>query len=187
MAENTDETQISEAVLVVMAQTRDATAFRKLMDLYQGRLSYYIRRQIGPTDESDDVLQETWLRVHRRIHTLRAPEAFRVWLYKIAHDLSVGHIRKSTRTAQTASDESFDQNVIDTWDEYEAMEHADLVHQTLESLSPEHREVLTLRFLEQMDIEEMAVVVDCATGTVKSRLHYAKAALRKQIEEQLNG
>ncbi len=67
------------------------------------------------------------------------------------------------------------------------MANAELVHRTLENLSPIHSEVLTLRFLEQMELSEIAEVVGCAIGTIKSRLHYAKASLREQIEGDTNG
>ena len=67
------------------------------------------------------------------------------------------------------------------------MANVELVHRTLQSLSPEHREVLTLRFLEQMEIDDIAEVVGCPPGTVKSRLHYAKGVLRRQIEERIHG
>ncbi len=63
---------------------------------------------------------------------------------------------------------------------------AELVHAALVGLSVDHRRVLTLRFLEDMPIEEIAEVVGCAPGTVKSRLHYAKLALRRRIEELLD-
>lgn len=187
MTEKPEHLQMGEAVLVVMAQARDRSAFRQLMRRYEGRLTYYVRRLIGPTDESDDVVQEIWVLLHRKLSSLRAPEAFRSWLYRIAHDVAVSHIRRSARTPQPVADETTgNSDVIDSWNEFEAMDKADLVHRTLESLSQEHREVLTLRFLEQMEIEEIAAVVVCAAGTVKSRLHYAKAALRKRIEEEIN-
>lgn len=187
MTDKPENVQMGEVILVAMAQARDLSAFRKLMMLYEGRLTYYVRRLIGPTDESEDVVQEIWVLVHRKLFTLRAPEAFRAWLYKIAHDVAVSHIRRTARTPQPVLDDTTESSdVVDSWNEFEAMENADLVHRTLESLSREHREVLTLRFLEQMEIEEIAAVVECAAGTVKSRLHYAKAALRKQIEEQIN-
>jgi RNA polymerase sigma-70 factor (ECF subfamily) len=64
---------------------------------------------------------------------------------------------------------------------------ADLVHAGLRSLSIDHRRVLTLRFLENMSIEEIANVLQCSSGTVKSRLHYAKAALCRRIEEHKHG
>jgi len=187
MTEKSEQAQMGEAVLVALAQARDLSAFRKLMMRYEGRLTYYVRRLIGPTDESDDVVQEIWVLVHRKLFSLRAPEAFRSWLYRIAHDVAVNHIRRTARTPQPVPDETIGSSaVIDSWNEFEAMDNAELVHRTLESLSHEHREVLTLRFLEQMEIEEIAAVVACAEGTVKSRLHYAKAALRNRIEDEIN-
>jgi RNA polymerase sigma-70 factor (ECF subfamily) len=64
-----------------------------------------------------------------------------------------------------------------------AFENAELVHLALHGLSVDHRRALTLRFLEDMTIEEIAEVIGCRSGTVKSRLHYAKIALRRRIEE----
>ncbi|MBL8851130.1 MAG: sigma-70 family RNA polymerase sigma factor, partial [Planctomycetaceae bacterium] len=61
--------------------------------------------------------------------------------------------------------------------------NAELVHAALGALSVDHRRVLTLRFLEDMSIEDIAAVLSCSHGTIKSRLHYAKAALRRRIEE----
>ena len=173
---------IGESVLVALAQSRDLAAFHELVSLYQGRLTYYVRRLIGCTHETEDVVQELWIVVYRRLATLRTPEAFRVWLFKIAHDVAVSYLRRVSRVPEPMSSEIEHSDVIDSWDEFEAMENAELVHRTLESLSHEHREVLTLRFLEQMELSDIAEVVGCVTGTVKSRLHYAKAALRKQIE-----
>lgn len=177
----------AESVLVVLAQTRDLAAFHDLVGLYQARLTYYVRRIIDCEQETEDVIQEVWMLVHRRLATLEAPEAFRVWLFKIAHDVAVSHLRRVLKAPKPLSVELDFSDSIDSWDEFEAMANAELVHRTLESLSPEHREVLTLRFLEQMEIGDIAAVVGCASGTVKSRLHYAKSALRQQIEEQVNG
>ena len=67
------------------------------------------------------------------------------------------------------------------------LEAAELVHFALSRISPEHREVLTLRFLEEMKIEEIAEAIDCPVGTVKSRLHYASREIQSVIEEQENG
>ena len=69
----------------------------------------------------------------------------------------------------------------------DAFESAELVHAALAGLSIDHRRVLTLRFLEDMSIEDIAEVVSCSAGTVKSRLHYAKGALRRRIEELTHG
>ncbi len=179
--------EFGESVLVALAQSRELAAFHELVSRYQGRLTYYVRRLIGRTQETDDVVQELWIVVFRRLATLNSPEAFRVWLFKIAHDVAVSHLRRVARAPEPMSSDLYVSDVIDSWNELEAMENAELVHRTLESLSSEHREVLTLRFLEQMELSEIAEIVGCTAGTVKSRLHYAKAALRKQIEGKSHG
>jgi RNA polymerase sigma-70 factor (ECF subfamily) len=174
--------EMSESVLVVLAQHRDLDAFHELVRRFQARLTYYVRRLMGRTHEVDDVVQELWIVVHRRLATLQSTEAFRVWLFKIAHDVAVSYLRRVVREPEPMSDEVPFSAAVDSWNEFEAMENAELVHRTLEGLSREHREVLTLRFLEQLELSEIAEIVGCTTGTVKSRLYYAKTALRKQIE-----
>ena len=117
-----------------------------------------------------------------RLPTLKAPEAFRVWLYKITHDLAVSHLRKQIRYNDVVDQHELP-NELEDWNELELLERAELVHLALEALSPSHREVMTLRFLEDLSLSEIAEVVGCSVGTVKSRLHYAKAEIRKTIEE----
>lgn len=173
--------EISERMLVMQAQARDAAAFRALVTRYERRVVYYIRRMLGDAPDAFDVMQDVWLLVFRRLPALSAPEAFRVWLYKIAHDTTVTQLRKRSRSPEPISDEIISEEP-ETWNEFEALERAELVHRTLELLSPPHREVLTLRFLEGLEIDEIANIVGCEIGTVKSRLHYAKKSLRQQME-----
>ena len=173
--------QSEEAVLVLQAQQGDGEAFRTLVELYDRRLLYFIRRILGETEEAFDVLQEVWLSVHHKIQKLRSPRAFRVWIYRIAHDQTISALRRSRRAVpleEPPLDEVPDVNLPDS-----IFDAADLVHTAIMSLSLDHRRVLTLRFLEDMSIEEISNVLECSTGTVKSRLHYAKAALGRQIEE----
>lgn len=171
--------EISDRMLVVQAQARDQAAFRELVTRYERRLAYYIRRMLGG---AFDVMQDVWLLVFRKLPALEAPEAFRVWLYKIAHDVTVSRLRKQAHRHQSIPDDELISGELETWNEFEALERAELVHRTLEQLSPSHREILTLRFLEGLELAEIANVVGCELGTVKSRLHYAKRSLRRQME-----
>jgi RNA polymerase sigma-70 factor (ECF subfamily) len=82
---------------------------------------------------------------------------------------------------------SIDEHVADLedtsdWNDLELFENAELVHEALGQLSLPHREVLTLRFLEGLGLSEIAGIVGCSVGTVKSRLYYAKSAMRKLLE-----
>lgn len=180
MSERMDEFRQSEEA-VLLAQQGDGQAFRTLVELYDRRLLYFIRRILGESEEAFDVLQEVWLRVHRNLHQLRSPRAFRVWLYRIAHDQTISALRRSRRAIPL--EEPPLEQVPDVYLPDSIFDAADLVHTALTSLSWDHRRVLTLRFLEDMSIDEIADVLDCSPGTVKSRLHYAKAALGRRIEE----
>jgi RNA polymerase sigma-70 factor (ECF subfamily) len=173
-----------EKLTVLRAQAREAGAFEQLVRLYERRMLYYVHRLLGNDFDRADVLQEIWLKVFLKIPSLRAPEAFRVWLYKIAHDVAVSQLRKNSRlpTPELPDENVPDDSVGSTEDELELLEDASQVHLALAKLSLPHREVLTLRFLEGLDLSEIAEVTDTSLGTVKSRLHYAKFEMRRLLE-----
>jgi RNA polymerase sigma-70 factor, ECF subfamily len=175
---------IYEKLLVVRAQDRDERAFHALVTQYERRMLYYIHRLLGNDADLADVMQETWIRVFHRITTLRAPEAFRVWVYKIAHDVAVSQLRKNKRQEIAGLGDELATERSDTsdWNECELLDNAEFVHKALDQLSLPHREVLTLRFLEELDLAEISEVVGCSVGTVKSRLHYARIAMRHLLE-----
>jgi RNA polymerase sigma-70 factor, ECF subfamily len=183
MSDRSPMTGVHERMVVVLAQARDQPAFQELVRRYERRVLYYIRRMIGETPDSLDVLQDVWLRVFKTLPRLRAPEAFRVFLYRVAHDVAVDHLRRRRRDVPVIDGEPIADDATDPWNELEALERSELVHQLLADLSPEHREVLTLRFLESLDVAEIAAVTSTSEGTVKSRLHYAKLALRRRLED----
>ena len=174
------ETQ--EALCVVRAQQGDRDAFANLVDTYDRRLLYFIRRLIGETDEASDVVQSVWLQVHRSLRKLKSPRAFRVWLYRIAHAQAMTLLRQRM-SAEELFETLEDLDVPTDSQEFAISENAELIHLALQDLSVVHRRVLVLRFLEDMTIEEIAQVLECRSGTVKSRLYYARVSLRQRIKE----
>ena len=177
--------QFEEALLVLKAQQGDRGAFHALVEQYDRRLLYFIRRMLADPDEACDVLQRVWLIVFRQLQRLQTAHAFRVWLYRIAHDQTISVLRKK-RVQISIEDRPLDGVPDDSLREA-AFETAEALHRALQSLSVDHSRVLTLRFLEEMSIDEIAAVLDCSPGTIKSRLHYARAALRRRIEEDEHG
>lgn len=167
---------------MLLAQGGDRAAFAELVERYDRRLLYFVRRILDGADEAFDVVQGVWLQVQRTLPKLQAPRAFRVWLYRIAHDQAISTLRRRSRERLRLDDVPVD-NVPDNGAPATDFEAADLVHTALGALSVDHRRVLTLRFLEEMSVNEIADVLQCSAGTVKSRLYYAKAALRRRIEE----
>jgi RNA polymerase sigma-70 factor (ECF subfamily) len=171
--------KLLQRTLVVRCQLGDRRALEELFLRFNRPLGYYLRQMMA-RDDIDDARQETWLTVLRTIGQLRSPEAFAVWLYRIAHNKAMS--RLSGNASTTLLDEDAAADIPDDsdsdFDESDAARiHAELVH-----LGERHREVLLLRFIEDLSYEQMAEVIGCTVGTVRSRLHYAKAALRLRLE-----
>jgi RNA polymerase sigma-70 factor (ECF subfamily) len=171
--------QIFERLLVVRAQAGDEAAFSELVERFSPRLRYFLRKMLSSADGAEDALQDVWLDVLRHLPRLADPQALVAWLYRIARDQAFGRLRKRGRAEQPL-DEA---RVIDESEESDfSPEDAARIHAALDELPAEQREVLVLRFLEEMSYEEIARVVGCQLGTVRSRIHYGKRALRKALE-----
>jgi len=179
-----DSKRLHERVLVLRAQLGDRAAFHELVEQYQERLAYYVQRLVRDWHQSRDLLQQVWLDVFRKLGKLQSPEAFRVWLYRIAHDRVVTFIRRQRLESDARERVAVDAVETDHWNDLDLLENAELVHVALGRLSITHREIMTLRFLEGMDVREIARVTECSEGTAKSRLHYAKSAMRRIVEEE---
>jgi RNA polymerase sigma-70 factor (ECF subfamily) len=166
--------RVYRSVLVVRCQAGDRAAFEELVGLYQPRLRYFMARMVGE-HAADDRLQEVWLEVYRGVARLADPGAFHAWLYQIARRRALRELRKKQKPLSPL--EGMD--LAEEAEEEFSAEDAERVHEGLGRLAPEHREVLLLRFFEGMAYEDIARVLGCHLGTVRSRLHYAKRALRR--------
>jgi RNA polymerase sigma-70 factor, ECF subfamily len=176
---NEDADQLYESVLVLRCQARDEAAFEELVDRFTPRLRYYLRRMLGGEQPAEDALQEVWLDAFRGLPRLNEPRAFSAWIYRLARDRAFRELRRRRSYLPL---EEFD--LIDeiSGEVQFSTEDAARIHQALDALPPEHREVLLLRFIEDMTYQQIAGIVGCELGTVRSRLFYAKRALRRLIE-----
>ena len=172
--------ELIEQVLLLRCQIGDKDAFAELIERYQKPLRYFISRLLDDEAVAEDVIQDTWLSVIKKIHGLREAEAFPTWLYRIARNKVYQQLRRNKRTFE------LDENLAVANDVEENIFSADdaaKIHRCLAKLKPVHKEVVLLRFLEQMSYEQIAKVIGCNIGTVRSRIHYAKLALRKEMEK----
>ena len=173
--------RLHEQLLVLRCQAGDEDAFEELVARYHPRLRYYLRRILPRADHADDVLQEVWLAVFRALPRLADPAALAAWLYRIARDKA--SVQWRGRPPERLLDVS---DIVEepSQDNEFRQEDAQEIHASLDQLTPEQREVLVLRFLEDMTYEQIAKVTGCPIGTVRSRLYYAKLALRQAIEHR---
>lgn len=169
-----------QRLLVLRCQTGDEAAFSELCQRYSPPLRYYLRKMLGQrAGEADDLLQDVWLDVFKHLPRLADPAAFPAWIYRIARDRALRHLRKRWPGASTLVEEAVAEESAEP--EFTA-EDSRRVHAALDELPPEHREVLLLRFLEELSYDEIARVIELPLGTVRSRIHYAKRALKQILE-----
>jgi RNA polymerase sigma-70 factor (ECF subfamily) len=172
---------VHETVQILRAQAGDVVAFEELVSRYSPRLNYYLLKVLGRQEAAADSAQDVWLAVYRGLPRLRRPESFRTWLYRIARDRAAREIRDRRPQQQLIDEDAL--AAANSAEEEFTEEDAARIHQALGGLSKAHREVLILRFIEDMSYEEIAEVSGCNIGTVRSRIHYAKQLLRTQMEE----
>lgn len=165
--------------LALRCQSGDPAAFADLIAVMERPLLYYATSLTGNQDSALDVLQDVWLKVVHGIRKLRDPGSLRPWLYAITHGIAVDRIRrdyKRDKAEQSQLDDAL------SLEEPSFEEDAAAIRDALSRLGVKHREVLVLHFLQDLSILEIAKVVGCSEGTVKSRIHYAKRQMKQILE-----
>jgi RNA polymerase sigma factor (sigma-70 family) len=173
----TEKQSIYNELLVLRCCRGQKEALDELVQTWGPPLFYYIHRLIEDEQEALPVLQETWVKVLQGIWKLREPRKLPFWLYSIARKTALSHLRDDRskkamlQRAEAASNtEDYEINC--------AFDDAEQVHYGLGQISLQHREILTLFFLQDLSIEEIAGVLGIPVGTVKSRLYHAKRGLK---------
>jgi RNA polymerase sigma-70 factor (ECF subfamily) len=163
--------------IALRCQSGEPGAFEDLIAVMERPLLYYATSLTGNQDSGLDVLQEVWIRAFRGIRGLREPGSLRSWLYSITHGIAVDRIRRNTLREQAEKvqldipPEAAEPSFVE--------EDSAALHKALNEIGLKHREVLVLHFLEDLSMAEIAKVVGCSEGTVKSRIYYAKKAMKQ--------
>jgi len=177
-----------------VAQLRrgDLDALSTLIASYQNRLYRYLLRLVHKPAEAEDLFQQTWLRVAEKIRSYDPSRNFDPWLFTLARNLAFDHLRRiqpqslDETTEDVPSGETMISRLASSeaspFDQLVAGERARRLANALESLPVTYREVLTLRFEEEMKIEEIAAVLGAPLSTVKSRLRRSLVQLRGLLE-----
>jgi RNA polymerase sigma-70 factor (ECF subfamily) len=172
-----------EPLPVAEARAGNAEAWAALFQRYRLPLYVYIFELVRDEQTSLDLVQETFLNAFRHLDTLREDSKFGSWLFGIAHQKCIQQWRRRDREAEfreelepPESDNAPVESLIREEQEAEFMK-------LLETLPIAQRSAILLHYVEDFSLEEIAGITGTNVGTVKSRLHYAKRALRKLLEE----
>lgn len=177
----TQRDQIDETFLVLRSQSGDRAAFNDLLTRVQAPLFRYVFGLVRDKALSEDILQEVFLLIYRKIGWLRDPSLFRPWAYRIASREAFARLKKEKWwTEQLREDEALE-NVPTA--EVSQPVPIEEVRALLSAASPASRAVLILHYLEDMTLAETAEILGIPPGTAKSRLTYGLQKIRRAIEE----
>jgi len=181
--------------LVVRVQKGDKTAFDLLARKYQHKIAKLISRYVRDRREVEDVTQEALIKAYRAIGGFRGESAFYTWLYRIAVNTAKNYLESQSRRPPGSDMEIEGAELIESGEglrdqatpERQMLtdEIATTVHRVLELLPPDLRTAITLREIEGMSYEEIAEVMDCPIGTVRSRIFRAREAIDRELRPLL--
>ena len=189
-----------DAALVERARQGDVRAFEMLVIKYQRRIERLIARMIRDTDLVQDIAQETFIRAYRALPRFRGESAFYTWLYRIAVNTAkkaLGDLKRDllvTESARAGRDEDGDEtsrveNELTDGETPDALlaskQIANAVNSAIEDLSEDLRQAITLREIEGLSYEEIADVMNCPIGTVRSRIFRAREAIAERLRPML--
>jgi RNA polymerase sigma-70 factor, ECF subfamily len=172
--------------LVQEARAGAPEAWDRLFQRYQLPLYVYVHELARDEQTSLDIVQETFINAFRHLGSLREDGKFGSWLFGIAHQKCIQHWRRQGREVRVPEEEWFEALPDPEPDPAVLLirrEQEEEFLRLLEELPGPQRSVLLLHFIEEFSIDEIAAITGSAPGTVKSRLHYAKRALRTLLEE----
>ena len=182
-----------EEQLISQCLAGDRAAYGQLVVRYQDRLFHSLTLLLPSHEDARDIAQEAFVQAYQKLDTFRGDAAFYSWLYRIAHNLGISHLRKRPRptTSLEALREDTGAEPLEHNPDAQPLgqllraEDQQLVRETLAKLPDEYRTVLVLKEFEGLPYEEIAALIACPIGTVRSRIHRGRRELAERLRREL--
>ncbi|WP_153127422.1 RNA polymerase sigma factor SigW [Peribacillus tepidiphilus] len=169
----------------------DQNAFGEIVEIYKDKVFQLCFRMLGNRHEAEDMAQEAFVRAYVNIHSFNTQMKFSTWLYRIATNLCIDRIRKKkpdyyldAEIAGTDGLDMYSQVAADTQkpeDEVESLELQETIQREILKLPEKYRSVIVLKYIEELSLKEISEILDMPIGTIKTRIHRGREALRKQL------
>jgi len=176
--------------LIAACKAGKTDAFGELVLRYQDRLLHSLSRTLGRREDAQECAQEAFILAYQKLDSFRGESAFYSWLFRIAWNLAASE-RRRPRPRTSSIEQVREQVGVEPVDRHpdahpehplEADEERALVWRALDGLAEEYRTALILKEFEEMSYEEMAQLLACPIGTIRSRIHRGREELRKQLK-----
>jgi RNA polymerase sigma-70 factor (ECF subfamily) len=182
--------------LVQRVQAGEVAAFDQLVHRYRERIYGVVYNLTSNREDASDLSQETFIKAFQSISRFKGTSSFFTWLYRIAVNATVSHLRRNRLrhffSLEKMVDDDGNREVIqalaagsESEKEMLVNELQEKLNEAFQKLSFKHRTVVTLFEIDQLSHQEIAEVMDCSVGTVRSRLHYAKLQLQGYLQDYL--
>jgi RNA polymerase sigma-70 factor (ECF subfamily) len=190
------QTAPSDTVLVKQAQAGDATAFDELFERYKDRIYRVVYHITSNREDANDLVQEAFIKAYRSLHGFKGSSSFYTWIYRIAVNTTLNFSKHRAHHPHLSFDE-MDESVKESEafvnlttartasKDLTVEELQEKLNKALQKLSEPHRAVITLHDIEGLPHEEIARIMNCSEGTVRSRLYYARQELQGLLSEYL--
>ncbi|MBL9174807.1 MAG: sigma-70 family RNA polymerase sigma factor [Verrucomicrobiales bacterium] len=188
-------TEISDRTLVARAQMGNDSAFEELVRRYQQRIYGLCYHLTSNHEDATDLAQDAFVKAWKALRTFKGDSSFYTWVYRIAYNSVLNHLKQRRYRTPHLSLDDLDFNAEHTPDLVELvsektprreaglMELQKRLNEAMQKLSPEHRAVVTLHDIQGLAHDEIARIMDCNPGTVRSRLFYARQQLQAWLSD----
>lgn len=181
---------VTDEQLIHAISHGDQTAFEAFVHRWHGPLLGYLERMLKDSGKAEDFVQETFIRLIHQVKNKKTPDNTRAWIYKVASNLcrdywrSAGYRSEKTMLADVFEQQDQRTSVVDI---YERQETRQEILQSLDELTGIQREIVILRFYQELKLKEIADILEVPMGTVKSRLFHALKQLKKTLSPESEG
>ncbi len=182
---------LADGELVLSALAGRESSFEELVRRYQRPIAAYIYRMVGDYDAALDLTQEVFIKVYNSLSRYRSEFKFSTWIYKIAHNAAIDHLRRSSAREQALNDGSAGERaeVAIEWrlspeQESERNERCSEIESIVQTLPHAYRELIVLRHSNDLSYDEISEVTGLPLGTVKNRLFRAREAMRDLLMQK---
>ncbi|MCY8939338.1 RNA polymerase sigma factor SigW [Peribacillus frigoritolerans] len=169
----------------------DHNAFGEIVEIYKDKVFQICFRMLGNRQEAEDLAQEAFVRAYVNIRSFNITMKFSTWLYRIATNLCIDRLRKKKPDyyldAEMAGTEGLNMysqiasDMAKPEEEVESLELQETIQVEIMKLPEKYRSVIVLKYIEELSLKEISEILDLPVGTVKTRIHRGREALRKQL------